>query len=169
MKLLSSSSCHAISADFPHPLSPPLPIVHCFRKVFRYTSRIGVVCRFELVVLPFLLHVKGSTGVHHIWDCSYFSKPKSLSSSSSYHAISTDIPNPLSPLLLIVHCFRLDLKATPSISAELLYVGSSWSSCLCSSMWRGPLEYITYELAPTSPAVSRMSGSSNFDSFRDGW
>ena len=35
-------------------------------------------------------------------------------------------------------------------------------------MWRGPQEYITYELAPTSPAVSRVSDLSNFDSFRDG-
>ena len=30
-------------------------------------------------------------------------------------------------------------------------------------------EYIIYELVPTSPAVSHMSGSSNFDSFRDRW
>ena len=37
-----------------------------------------------------------------------------------------------------------------------------------ASIWRGPQEYITYELVPTSPAVSRMSASSNFDSFRDG-
>ena len=36
-------------------------------------------------------------------------------------------------------------------------------------MWRDPLEYITYGLVPTSQAVSRMSGSSNLDSFRDGW
>ena len=34
-------------------------------------------------------------------------------------------------------------------------------------LWRGPQEYVTYELVPTSPAVSRMSGSSNLDSFRD--
>ena len=34
---------------------------------------------------------------------------------------------------------------------------------------RGPLVYITYELVSASPAVSCMSGSSNFDSFRDGW
>ena len=32
----------------------------------------------------------------------------------------------------------------------------------------GPLEYITYELIPGSPAVSCMSGSSNLDSFHDG-
>ena len=35
-------------------------------------------------------------------------------------------------------------------------------------MCRVPHDCITYELVPSSPAVSRMSGSSNFDSFRDG-
>ena len=40
---------------------------------------------------------------------------------------------------------------------------------LCSAIWRVPQKYITYELAPTSPAVFRMSVPSNFDSFRDGW
>ena len=36
--------------------------------------------------------------------------------------------------------------------------------------WEGvSQEYTTYELVPTSPAVSRVSGSSNFDSFRYGW
>ena len=89
--------------------------------------------------------------------------------SSSCRAISTDIPDPLSPLLLIIHLFRLVPRATPRILTELLYVGASWSPCFCSAMWRGPLEYITYELVPTSPAVSCMSGSSNLDSFRDGW
>ena len=34
-------------------------------------------------------------------------------------------------------------------------------------MWRGPQEYITYKLVPTSPAVSLMSGLYNFDSFRE--
>ena len=52
------------------------------------------------------------------------------------------------------------------IGTELLYIGSS---CLCSSMWRGPQEYITYEFVPSSTLVSRMSGSSNFDSLRGGW
>ena len=58
--------------------------------------------------------------------------------------------------------------ATSRIGAELLYVGSSWTSCLCSSMGRGPQVYITDELVPTSPAVSQVSGLSNFDSFRYG-
>ena len=70
-----SSSCRAISMDIPDPRSPPLPIVHCFHQVFRATSRIGTaaVYRFKVVVLPLLVHVKGSTGVHHLWACPYFS------------------------------------------------------------------------------------------------
>ena len=80
--------------------------------------------------------------------------------SSSCRAISTDISGPLLPHLLIVHCFWQVLKATSRIGTELLYVGSSWTSCLCLSMWRGLQEYITYELVPTSPVVSCMSGSS---------
>ena len=91
------------------------------------------------------------------------------SSSSSCRAISTDIPNPLLPPLSIMYCFCQVFRATFRISTELLYEDSSWSSCLCSSclcssMLRGLQEYIV----PTSPAVSRMSGSFNFDSFRNG-
>ena len=89
-----------------------------------------------------------------------------ISSSLSSCAISTGIPDPLSPPLPIVHFFRQVFRNTFHTGTESLYVGSSWSSCLCSAMWRGPQEHITYELIPTSPAVS--AGSSNFDSFRDG-
>ena len=35
-------------------------------------------------------------------------------------------------------------------------------------MWGGPQVYVTYEFISTFPAVSRMSGSSNLNSFRDG-
>ena len=59
-------------------------------------------------------------------------------------------------------------KAISCIVTELLYIGSSWSSCLCSSLWRGSQENVTYEFVFNSPAVSRMSGSSDwFDSFCD--
>ena len=92
-----------------------------------------------------------------------------LSSSSSCHAISTDISDPFSPPFSIVHCFQWVFRTRSRIGTELLYVCSRWSSCLCSSMWRGPQEYITYEFVLTSPAVSRISSSSSFDSFRDGW
>ena len=66
---------------------------------------------------------------------------KKLSSSSSCCTISTDLPDPLPLPYSIVHRFRQVLKVKSRICTELLYVGSSWSSCLCSSMWRGPLEY----------------------------
>ena len=56
------------------------------------------------------------------------------SSSSSCHAISIDIPDPLSPPLPIVHCYWQVLRATSSIGTELLHVSSSWMSCLCSSI-----------------------------------
>ena len=86
------------------------------------------------------------------------------SSSSSCHAASTDIPDPLSPSVCIVHC-------SPGGTARYnLYhraVVDSWSFNVCSSMFRDPLKYITYEIVLTPPAVSRMSGLSNLDSFRD--
>ena len=74
------------------------------------------------------------------------------SSSSSCHAISTDVSEPLSPPFHIVHCFWQVFRATSSLCTELLYVCSSWTSGLCSSLWKDPQEYITYELVPTSPA-----------------
>ena len=84
-------------------------------------------------------------------------------------AAGTDISDPLSPLLPIVNRLRQVFRAISRILTELLYVYSTWSSRFCSAIWGGPLEYITYELIPASPAVSCMSGSSNLDSFRDGW
>ena len=78
-------------------------------------------------------------------------------------------PWPSLATLPIVHYFQQVLGSTSHIGTELLYVGLSWSYSLCSSMWRGPQEYITYDLVPTSPAISHMSGSSKFDSFSDGW
>ena len=75
--------------------------------------------------------------------------------SLSCHAISTDFPDPLSPPP-IVHCFRQVFRATSLIGTELMYVGSSWSSCLCSSMWRGSPEYIAYELQLSPTCLVRL-------------
>ena len=86
--------------------------------------------------------------------------------SSSCHAISTDFLDSLSlslslsPHLPIVHCFLQIFRATSRIGTELRCVGTNWTSCLCSAMWRGPQEYITHKLVPTSPAVPCVSGSS---------
>ena len=92
----------------------------------------------------------------------------SSSSSSSCCTTSMDLPDPLLPPLSIVLHSQLVFKATSCIGRELLYVGFSWSSCLCLSMWKGPQEYVTYEFVPTSLTVSCMSGSSNMDGFHDG-
>ena len=58
-----------------------------------------------------------------------------------YHhrrVISTDIPDPLSPPLPIVHRFRQVLRTTPRIHTEVVYKGSSRSPYFCSATWRGP-------------------------------
>ena len=91
-----------------------------------------------------------------------------ISSSSSCRAARTDIPDPLSPLLPIVHCFWLVFRVTSRILTELLYVCSSWSSWFCLAIYGGPKEYITDEFVLASPAVSCVSGSSNLYIFRDG-
>ena len=61
----------------------------------------------------------------------------SLSSSSWCRAASTDLPDLLLPPVSIVLRSREIVKSTFWIGTELLYIGSSRSSCLCSSMWKG--------------------------------
>ena len=85
---------------------------------------------------------------------------ESSSSSSWCCATSTDIPDPLSPLLPIFHRLWQVFRATSHILTYLLNVCLSRSSCFCRAICGGPFEYITYELVPASPAVSCMSGSS---------
>ena len=128
--------------------------------------------RKQYILLPQQhIHVYKRKGfkIFHPLSSSFYTVSSSSSSSSPSRAISMGISDPLSLPLPTVHCFWQVLKATSCIGTELLYVGSSWTSCLCSSMWRGPQEYITKELVPTTPAVSCMSGSSSLDSFHDGW
>ena len=122
------------------------------------------------VYLKFFVHENMLKTVKFVWKDVYNDWVNCGFSSSSWcRAISTDIPDPLPPPLPIVHCFWQVFRVTFRISTELLYLSSDWSSCFCSSMWRGPQEYIIYELVLTSPPVFCMSGSSNFDIFRDGW
>ena len=84
--------------------------------------------------------------------------------SSSCHSVSTDLPDPLSPPVSIVHRSREVFKATSCIVTVKLCIGSCWSSYLCSSTGRSSQEYIAYEFVLTS-----ATDSSNLDSFRDGW
>ena len=59
--------------------------------------------------------------------------------------ISPPVTDPISPPVFIVHRCREVFQAISYISTELLYIGSSWSSFLCLSMWGGSPEYIAYE------------------------
>ena len=92
----------------------------------------------------------------------------------------------LNYLIFFIHHHHVTLSAriflTLSRHTSISSIAFGWSSGLhpvsaqsyCMQVRArpyegGPQEYITYELVPTSPAVFRVSGSFNFDSFRDGW
>ena len=115
------------------------------------------LCKYELFEIELFSYAKHNYfkwNCFSHWNCTYVKLNCFDISSSSWHAISTDIPDPFSPTFSTVHYFQQVYWATSRIYTELLNVGSRWSSCFCSSMWRGPQEYVTYELVPTSPAVS---------------
>ena len=65
-----------------------------------------------------------------------FSDPKVSSSSSSCHATSTDIPDPLSTLFPIIHRFWQVLRATSCILTELLYAGRPAFAQPCKGIHR---------------------------------
>ena len=72
-----------------------------------------------------------------------------------------DLFDPLSPPDSIVHRPQKVFRVTSCISRELFYIGSSWSSKLCTSIWRGPQAFV--------PIPTAESGTSNLDSFTNGW
>ena len=118
----------------------------------------------------FLVWPRYSFDISSVIACLMVSASKILdyfSSSSSCCIPSTDFLDSLSPLVSNIHRSRQVFQTASCISTELL--GTSWSSSLCSSVWRGPPEYTVYEFVLTSPAVSCMSGSSKLDGFRDRW
>ena len=87
-----------------------------------YTVDIGLTQNFELKIFR-SIYMSGQLVCHN-----------SSSSSSSCHSASTDLPDPLSPPVSIVHCSQQVFKAISCIGTELSYIVSSCSSCLCSSM-----------------------------------
>ncbi len=72
----------------------------------------------------------------------------------------------VSKIELILKCLKLFYFKLFSLVKQ--FYSSRWSSYFCTSICGGPQEYIAYELVLASPAVSRVSGSSNLYSFRDG-
>ena len=109
--------------------------------MFDLCSLANGIIYIYIYILPYILYLLP----YIFYICIYCHKYLyTSSSSSSGRAASTDIPDPLSPLLPIVHRFWQVFKATSRILTELLYVCSSWSSCSCSATWGGPWEYITW-------------------------
>ena len=79
------------------------------------------------------------------------------SSSSSYRATSTDIPDPLSPLLPVVHHFYQVLSGTSRMLTELLYVGSSWSHSFCEGVHRTSLMSLSLLLQRCLACLVRLT------------
>ena len=90
------------------------------------------------------------------------------SSSSLRQAACTDFPNSFWPSGSIIHCSLNVYQATSCVRTELLLISSGWSSYICTSVWRGPLENAAdmFVLAPS--AVSHMSCSFNLNSLGEG-
>ena len=98
---------------------------------------------------------------HFLWWCSKFRKY----SVNNYHKNHHHLVVPSAQISPTLFCHPSLSSITSGRSSGLHPVFSqsccsSRPSCFCTAMWRGPLEYITYELVPTSPAVSCMSGLS---------
>ena len=77
-------SCYQHRYPWPSPATlfyrPSFPVG--LRGYILYRHR-AVVCRFKLVVLPLLVHMKGSTGVRCLWVRLYLSSMFRMSSSSN--------------------------------------------------------------------------------------
>ena len=69
-----------------------------------------------------------------------------VSSSSSSRASSTNLHDPISSSVSIVHRSRKVFQAISCVGIELLYISSISSPFLCSSMWRGSHEHINYRV-----------------------
>ena len=80
-----------------------------------------------------------SLPVHHFrMACLARPKVKIKQYPSSCRAGSTNIPDPLFPLLPIVYHPRQILGTASRILTQLLNVCSCWSSCFCTAMCGGP-------------------------------
>ena len=138
-----------------------------------YTTKVdGVIHILRCFHIQTLTHTHTHTHTYiyiYIYTCVYIYIYTQSVTSTSCRAASTELPDPLSQLVPIIHRPRDVFKATSCITTELLYIGSSWLPSPCSSVWWGPQEYIAFEFVLASPEVSHMSGSSNLDSLRDGW
>ena len=91
--------------------------------------------------------VKFNTRVMESWRVEQKSNTKNDNINHHHHHVTLS-----ARISLTLSCHPSLSSIASGIGTELFYVGSSWSSCLCSSMWGGPHEYVTYEYVPTCPA-----------------
>ena len=67
-------SCHQHGYPWPSLATPPYcPSLPAGPQGYIPYLHRAAVCRFKLVTLPLLGHVKGSTRIHHLWARPYFS------------------------------------------------------------------------------------------------
>ena len=67
-------SRHQHRNTWPSPATPPYrPLLPTWPQCYILYRHRAAVCRFELVVLPLLVHLRESTRVHHLWSRPYFS------------------------------------------------------------------------------------------------
>ena len=104
------------------------------RKCLLPLCRYAVGVFFSLSSVNWALH-----GLEQLTErCCWKVISEEFSSSSSCCAASADVPGPLSPPFSLVHHSQEVFQAISCVGTVLLYIGSSWSSCFCSFMWRGP-------------------------------
>ena len=141
----SSSSCRAASMDIPDPLLPLLPYRSSLlagpQGYILYPHR-AAVCRFKLVTLLLLSHVRGSIGEHHM---NITEREIRLSGftlqiytwwtlKSHHHHHHVVLPAWIS-LTLSCHSSLSFITSGQSsglhpVSSQSCYVGSSWSPWL---------------------------------------
>ena len=105
----------------------------CIPKVYMYYTYI-CICTCLYICIPKVNMYTYVCMYVCMYVCVYICTHTCTSSSSSSRAASMDHPDPLSPPVSIVHFSREVFKVISCIDTELLYIGSGWSSCLCTSM-----------------------------------
>ena len=168
------SACRLFRCDLPRVFDwrNSLPIVHLFLSTIGH-SRYYIFFFFLLFSLRASYRSPSETLVVtlniHIYIYSHIYTYIYMYIIMSHHQhgyFSPFLATPLHrPLLLAGPQCYIQYQHRAVVCRCELDVGSS----LCLSMWRSSQEYITYEFIPTSPAMSCISASFNFDGFRNVW
>ena len=87
-------SCYQHGYFWPSLATPPYcPLLPASPQGYIPYQHRAAVCSFELDILPFLVDVKGSTGVHHLWAHPYFSSSVVAIEKGAFWSPSTTVTN----------------------------------------------------------------------------